>query len=198
MNTDRTIDYYDNNSDQYFRDTVSIDMSVNCDRFLKFVRPGGNIIDLGAGSGRDIKYFMSRGYEVEGIDASPGMCHIASAYTGMEILCQRIQDWAPDKMYAGVWANASLLHLKQKEIEAFFTKLPKVMELDGVMYASFKSGIKTGEDAEGRYFTDVTEDWIYNLIEKDPKLKILESWTTKDQLARNDFEWINFLIKKLA
>ena len=68
--TNKTIDYYNNNAAQYFSNTVNVDMTECCERFLKYVVPGGRIIDIGAGSGRDIKYFKDRGYAVEGLDAS--------------------------------------------------------------------------------------------------------------------------------
>ncbi len=195
MNKDKTIDYYNKNADQYFADTILVDMSENCNRFLTHVRPAGCIIDIGAGSGRDMKYFKDRGYDVEGIDASPEMCRVASKYTTVDVSCVRIQNWIPEKTYAGIWANASLLHLKQEEIADFFERLPSVLEQGGVAYASFKSGISTGEDDNGRYFTNVTEDWICQLIEEISKLEIVDIWTSKDQMERNNFYWINTLVK---
>ena len=72
--------------------TVNVDMSECCERFLKYVVPGGRIIDIGAGSGRDINYFKDRGYVVEGIDASEEMCRLAADYSGAEVNCDSIQD----------------------------------------------------------------------------------------------------------
>ena len=48
-----TIDYYNKNALDYFNKTCKIDMSANCERFCRYVKPGGCIIDIGAGSGRD-------------------------------------------------------------------------------------------------------------------------------------------------
>lgn len=94
-------------------------MSECCDRFFKYVVPGGRIIAIGAGSGRDIKYFKDRGYIVEGIDASKEMCRLAADYSGAEVSCMRIQEWHPEKKYDGIWANASLPYLLFNEIEKF-------------------------------------------------------------------------------
>lgn len=68
--TNKTIDYYNGNAAQYFGNTVNADMLECGERFLKYVVPGGRIIDVGAGSGRGIKCFKDSGYIVEGIDAS--------------------------------------------------------------------------------------------------------------------------------
>ena len=95
--TNKTIDYYNSNAAQYFGNTVNADMSECCERFLKYVAPGDRIIDIGAGSGRAIKYFNDRGYIVEGIDASKEMCQLATDYSGVEVICERIQDWYPQK-----------------------------------------------------------------------------------------------------
>ena len=60
MSEERTIQYYNENAEQYSHETVAADMAVTCDRFLKYVRPGGTIVDIGAGSGRDSIYFSEK------------------------------------------------------------------------------------------------------------------------------------------
>ena len=47
------------------------------DRFLRFVRPGGSILDVGCGSAEPIaRFFIERGYEVTGADSSPSLIDI--------------------------------------------------------------------------------------------------------------------------
>ena len=65
-----TINYYNLNAKAYFDSTVNADMSDCYERFIRYLKPGDSIIDVGAGSGRDAKYFLKCGFEVEGIDAS--------------------------------------------------------------------------------------------------------------------------------
>ena len=36
-------------------------------------------------SGRDTKYFLEQGYQVEAIDGSEELCKVASAYTGITV-----------------------------------------------------------------------------------------------------------------
>ena len=62
-----TINYYNLHAKEYFETTVNTDVSECCERFLKYLTPGDSIIDIGAGSGRDIHFFQSRGYIVDGI-----------------------------------------------------------------------------------------------------------------------------------
>lgn len=191
-----TIDYYDQNAEQYFKKTKDADMTENCDRFIRHVIPGGKIVDIGAGSGRDILYFKSKGFRVEGMDASIELCRLASAYTSINVKCLRIQDWNPTEVYDGIWANASLLHLTLKEIKEFFFRAESYLTDYGVMYVSFKSGISTGKDIEGRYFTNVTREKVQKIVAESAAFDIVESWETEDRLKRRGFEWINIILQK--
>lgn len=192
---DTTVDYYNDNADQYFKKTVNVDMSVCCDRFLKYVIPDGRIIDIGAGSGRDIKYFKDRGYYVEGIDASEEMCRLAAEYAGVEVRCERIQDWKPISKYDGIWANASLLHLTIAEINDFIFRASDYLYTDGILYLSMKKGIQTGQDSDGRFFTDFNEEIVQQMMAKSTAFEIIEIWTTEDVLGRSDIVWLNVIMK---
>lgn len=194
--TNKTIDYYNSNASQYFSNTVNLDMSECCDRFLKYVVPGGRIIDIGAGSGRDIIYFKDRGYVVGGIDASEEMCRLASDYSGAVVICQRIQDWHPQEKYDGIWANASLLHLSFTEIEEFVCRTSDYLNPNGVFYISMKKGIQIGQDSNGRFFTDFSEEIVQQIVEKSTAFVVAESWETRDGMNREGFRWNNLILKK--
>ena len=192
--TNKTIDYYNSNAAQYFSNTVNVDMSECCDRFLKYVVSGGRIIDVGAGSGRDIKYFKDRGYVVEGIDASEEMCRLAAEYSKTKVICERIQDWHPEKKYDGIWANASLLHLSYSEIEKFISRAAGYLNDTGVFFFSMKMEIQTGYDSNGRFFTDFSEKKVQRMVLNSGSFKIAETWSTEDGLGRIGTKWINVIM----
>lgn len=191
-----TIEFYNRNALQYFENTVGVDMSAICERFLQYIVSGGRIIDIGAGSGRDIKYFKDRGYSVEGIDASDEMCRLASEYTGVEVKCKRIQDWKPQNVYDGIWANASLLHLNCDEIKEFICRASDYLVPNGVLYISLKNGARTGLDRDGRFFTDMSEEEVQQIVAKSTAFFVVENWETMDGMSRNEFRWLNFILKK--
>ena len=62
--------YYDINAKDYIENTINCDMSIHYEKFLKYLPAKGKILDIGFGSGRDMIYFKSLGYNVEGIDTS--------------------------------------------------------------------------------------------------------------------------------
>lgn len=191
-----TINYYNLNAKSYFESTVHADMSDCYERFIEYLNPGDSIIDIGAGSGRDVKYFLKCGFDVEGIDASVELCKLASDYTGVSIKCCTIQEWRPEKKYNGIWANASLLHLNMEEIQKFMCGIPDLLQDKGILYFSLKSGITTGIDTDGRFFTDVSEEKVQQFIEKSTAITIVDMWKTEDKLNRSGFSWINVIVQK--
>lgn len=194
----QTIKYYDENADEYFENTVSVNMSDIYPRFLKYIKAGGTIIDIGSGSGRDVLYFKNKGYRVSGIDASAELCKKALEYTGVPICCCTIEDWDPIQSYDGIWADASLLHLTMNGIDAFLRQIPKRLNIDGAAYLSFKSGIITGRDKEGRYFTNVEEEDIHRILNTVTGIDIAEIWYSDDNLRRSNIKWMNIILRKLS
>lgn len=193
---EKTIDFYNVNAVSYFNSTVDVDMSEAYNRFVKYVKPQGTIMDIGAGSGRDIKYFMKAGFKVYGIDASEELCRLSAEYTGAKITCQTIQDWIPHMQYDGVWANASLIHLSIEEVAVFIQRLPRILSDTGVLYISLKEGLHEGIDEKGRYFNGVSADNISSALLTVKGLSILESWISEDTLLRANIKWRNIIIGK--
>lgn len=193
-----TIDYYNRNAAAYYTQTSTADVAENCIRFAKYVRPHGSIVDIGCGSGRDIAWFREAGFKASGIDASAELCHLAREHTGAEIRCVRIQDWMPAEQYDGIWANASLLHLTPEEIQTFIARLPALLTQGGVAYLSFKSGIETGMDATGRYYTDMSQETLTEILAAVTGLEIVDQWESADALHRDTFTWLNVIVTRNA
>ena len=78
-----TIEYYDNNAENYADSTANIDFSEMQDAFLSEIKAGAFILDFGCGSGRDLLYFLQKGYNVTALDGSSAMCRIARKKTGI-------------------------------------------------------------------------------------------------------------------
>ena len=193
----KTIEYYNRNASLYFDNTVKADLSECYEHFLKYIGSGGRIIDIGAGSGRDVKYFKDRGYVVEAIDAAEEMCRLASDYSGVVVRCESIYTWQPEEKYDGMWANASLLHIPIAEIEDFIFRVSNYLNLNGVFYISMKSGVQTGYDDSGRFFTNFSEDIMQKIVAKCTMYKVAEIWETEDSICREGFRWLNFILKRL-
>lgn len=192
---EKTINFYDNHSKEFAEKVNTADMVRDYDRFLKYVPKGGSIVDMGCGSGRDMKYFSQAGYSVSGVDASEGMCKVAQEYSGCPVVCCDALSWNPASKCDAIWANASLLHLRRDEIITFLKTKTDYLKPNGIIYFSMKAGISEGYDEKGRYFTPFSESIIDSVL-ADGKMKIQERWTEDDSLGRGGFHWEAIILRK--
>ena len=185
-----TIDYYNQNAEAFVKETLHADMNENRKRFLKYVRPGGKILDAGCGSGRDALAFRQAGYQVDAFDASEEICRLASVQLGFLVRCLRFQDLEGEAEYDGIWACASLLHVPSGELPDVIQRLKKLLKPGGILYASFKKG-EGDRNKGGRYFQDMTEEKMKDLFET-AGLTVLESYESADvREDRKEEKWVN-------
>ena len=62
------------------------------------------------------------------------LLRLASDYTGVKVICEKIQKWYPQAKYDGIWASACLLHLSYEEIKNFIFLAAEALNDDGVIY----------------------------------------------------------------
>lgn len=192
--TDTTISYYNRHADEFFDQTVNVDMSPLYDRFLAHVPSGGHILDAGCGSGRDAKVFLDRAFKVTAFDASTSLAKKASEFLGQRVDCRRFDEIEYAADFDGVWACASLLHVNRNELHTTVARLCSLLKQGGIFYASFKQGHEERKDANGRHFTDMTLEGIHQLIDDTNTLVLLDAWQTIDQRPdRKDESWWNML-----
>lgn len=159
----QTIQYYDQNAAYFVENTRDVDFHVIQDEFLEKLPAEAQILDLGCGSGRDTKYFLEHGYQVNAIDGSSELCALATEYTGIPVKCQMFQEWDEQEVYDGIWACSSLLHLSYGELDEVLYRIEKALKPQGILYMSFKYGVFEGE-RNGRYFLDFTEEKLEQLL----------------------------------
>lgn len=63
------------------------------DQFEAYLKSGDKILDIGCGSGRDSRYFLSRGYDVVPVDGSMELCLLAGNYIGMDVRILLMKSW---------------------------------------------------------------------------------------------------------
>lgn len=191
-----TIDYYNQNAENFIENTQNADMHLAQDKFLQLLNSQSSILDFGCGSGRDTKYFREKGYLVTATDGSAELCRLASAFTGIEVKRMLFQELNDINKYDGIWACSSILHLPKNELMLVVRKMCVALKNAGVIYTSFKYGDYEGE-RNGRYFTDFTEDTFRKFIEDVPELTLEDHWITGDvRPGREDEKWLNLILRK--
>lgn len=206
-----TIDFYNNNADNYYEQTASVDFSDLYERFLKYIPEGGRIMDVGCGSGRDAGAFCRMGFRAEGLDAAEELAALAGEKQGINVTVCNMEDWITDRPYDGIWCCAVLVHLEDGQIKKFFNNLRYNLAEGGVLFVSVKArdGNCDGYDSKGRYmryferaelrgFVEEVNGNSYGAVkavsEESARLKILEEWESEDGMDRA-VRWLNLIIR---
>ena len=186
--------FYDQNAAEFFSSTAHIDASSLYEDFLPLIPKGGSILDAGCGSGRDALAFKLRGFQVEAFDASASLAALAQILTTQQVDVCRFLEYQSDKVFDGIWACASLLHLPYGELASNITHLARFLSPGGHFYCSFKYG--EGElERDGRHFTNLTETGLDTLLADTP-LCIAKQWKTSDMRPGREHEkWLNGILR---
>ena len=191
-----TEQYYDDNAQSFINGTISADVSDLRNRFLKYIPAQGCILDWGCGSGRDTIDFLKKGYVVDAIDGSREIAKLASEAAGILVKCEKFDQLDAHDKYDGIWACASILHVKKDELINILKLANNALKPGGVIYASFKYGDFFGE-RNGRYFTDMTYERFADLLGQINSLTLEEHWITSDvREGRESEKWINFVVRR--
>lgn len=193
---EQTLDYYDKNAEAYAESTAHVDFSEIQERFLRRLPEGALILDFGCGSGRDSKYFLSRGFRVQAVDGSVKLCRLASEATGLSVKRMLFTELSGEEIYDGIWACSSILHLPWEELRDVLGRAERALKEGGSLYTSFKYGTFEGV-RDGRYFCDMTEERFETLRREVSGLETEECWVSRDVRPRRGEErWLNLIMRK--
>lgn len=187
-----TIATYDKTAEEYIVKVQKYAPEPEREKFISLVKPGGKILDAGCGSGRDTNHFASKGFTVTGIDLSDGLLSYARehAHPGATFQHMDLRAINLNTSFDGIWASASLLHLKREEFVPVLRNFQHMLMPGGVLFLLMKEG--TGEQLvtsgtipeDTRFFTYYMADEIRQLLE-GVGFAILDLYTW-DQKDRND------------
>jgi 2-polyprenyl-3-methyl-5-hydroxy-6-metoxy-1,4-benzoquinol methylase len=190
-----TINYYQENADEFFNGTINVDMSNIYQHFTKDLPTSSLILDAGCGSGRDSKAFLDMGYQVEAFDASYEMVKRASKHADLDVKHAAFDDVIAIDKYDAIWCCASLLHVAESDLPTTLTTLATALKPNGIWYLSFKYG-DTQREKDGRSFTDINEQRLTELISSLSNIDISSTWITEDNRPGRNEKWLNAILIK--
>ena len=183
--------YYEINAKQYILDTKDSNMSEQYKFFLKHIKKEALILDIGFGSGRDMLYFSSLNYKVEGLDSTKEF--IDNMKDKFMVYHQQVEDLNITDKYDAIWASASLLHVYRVNLKETIKRCLNALKNDGILYMSFKEGDKE-ITIENRYFNYINEPILKDIL-NDLNVTILDIMYSLD-IRGNDTKWMSVIIKK--
>ena len=145
-----TLKFYADNAADYVQHAQNPTPQLQA--FLAQLPPGGTVLELGTGNGRDAAAMLAAGFAVTPSDASPELAAQAQARLRRPVRIMAFHELDDVALYDGVWACAALLHAPRDELTDNLTQIFRALRPGGRMMASFKAGNSEGRDRFGRYY----------------------------------------------
>jgi len=198
----RTIQYYDDNADEIFAQYER--SRSGAEKYFKLAfPPGAEILDIGAGSGRDLDILIREEYEAYGAEPSPRLRDLAIANLpglagriyagGLPGLAAQI-----GRKFDGVLCIAVFQHIPQEQqFDAAFD-IRNLLKPNGRLLLSVpkdRPGIDaSGRDDRGRLFVTLIPEALELLFERLGFQRI-GKWEDPDSLGRPGFSWTTLLFE---
>lgn len=195
---DKTINTYKENFQKYVERTpieVSGEFKEWEDLFCSNIIEGGKIFEIGSATGRDAKYFKSKGFNVFCTDVIPEALEDLKK-EGFETGEFNFKDNPKEEwinQFDGFFANAVLLHATQEEFEQNLFNIYKILKKDGIVAFSLKTG--QGEEISlekmdaPRFFKYYEKEELEKILEKYPYQIISMNKVDNDK-------WLHVILKK--
>ncbi|PMH46179.1 SAM-dependent methyltransferase [Vibrio sp. 10N.286.49.B3] len=151
---------------------------------------GSNVLDVGAGSGRDAKWMNAQGCEVIAVEPCNALRQIGQQSTGPDVT------WLDDSLpilksvqslgmrFDLILVSAVWMHLAPSLRERAFRKLSNLLSPNGKLVISLRHGAFT----DGREGFPVSVEELEKMS-KDHALKLQLVSGSKDNLQRTDVSW---------
>lgn len=198
----KTAAFYDRNAADIAAKYESVPSPV--ERYYPLAFPAGcRVLDVGAGSGRDLAALIRAGYDGHGVEPSEGLRQAAiAAHPELE---GRLIDGALPTIGApfgggfdGIVCCAVLMHLPEAELFDAALALRSLLKTHGRLLMSIPTArTDVGADSrdnQGRLFQPYVPEELQLLFER-LGFQLIGRWNTEDVLQRASTHWVTMLLE---
>jgi SAM-dependent methyltransferase len=195
----KTIQYYDDHGDELFAMYTGSE-SGPVKYFKVAFPPGSEILDIGAGSGRDMGILIREQYEAYGAEPSHRLRELALQTPELagRIWEGALPDLAAriDRKFDGILCSAVFQHIpREQQFDAAFD-IRNLLKANGRLLLSIpkdRPGIDvSGRDEGGRLYTQLVPEELELLFERLGFQRI-GKWVDADSLGRPGITWATLL-----
>jgi len=190
------IDVYDNKAEDFFEKFISCDVKTD-NIFKEVFEKNEKVIDIGAGSGRDMHRLKELGIDIYGTEPSKGL---------RDLLIERFPEFEKkifpyalpfeksqfDLFFDGVLLSAVIFHIKEEELEDAIISIKSILKKKGKVVLSISEGERCldeqSKDKYGRYFSKFSADKYIRLFQKNG-FSLKKIWNQIDSMGRKDINW---------
>jgi len=186
--------FYEDNHQHYFDSTVGIDPAAFLEPLAGLLKPQATILDIGCGSGRDLLWFVRRGFHPTGFEQSPSLANLARKHSNCPVIegdfcCFNFSDL----QFSALVFVGSLVHLSPEALPAILASTCQALSPGGLLLITLKEGNGISLAADGRVFTL----WSRQEIEKvfaTSKLHIID-FSRQISKIRPDDIWLGYVLR---
>ena len=169
-----TVESYQANAQEYAEATMTLPDSVGeaMDDFAAALGAGARVLEIGSGPGRDAAQLEERGLAVRRTDLTPAFVRLLRKQGHEADLLDPLHDDLSDPAgpYDGVWASASLLHVRREDLPTVLANLSAVTRPDGQFFLALKEGdgarfSRHGSIGGPRHFTFWREQGLTSVLQ---------------------------------
>jgi 2-polyprenyl-3-methyl-5-hydroxy-6-metoxy-1,4-benzoquinol methylase len=166
--------------------------------FARVFPPGGRILDIGCGSGRDLAELHRQGYQAFGVDATPEFVGLAQkthpVLTGKIAYGTLPELGIPfDGEFDGVLCSAVLLHIDTADLLNAALAIKSCLKVNGRLLISLPTHRADADeqerDANGRLFKTYSPGYLRLIFER-LGFTLIDQWENSDSMNRDGIAWI--------
>ncbi len=194
-NLNMSPDFYESNAESYHAQTSAVDPSSFLLPLAKRLKPGATILDLGCGSGRDLRWFKEQGFAPLGCERAPSLARLARAQSGCEVLVEDFtqHNWNAASFDALLMIGA-LVHIEHAALPAVLAQLLTTLHPGGYALLSLKEGQGLRHHDDGRVFS-LWQTEALEAIFAGLDLELVE-FSRQVSKIRNEDVWLGYLLRR--
>ncbi len=186
---------YETDPQAYFRSTRDIDPSSFLSPLEERLPAGSRILDVGCGSGRDLKWFLERGHRPMGIERSEGLARLARTHSGCPVIQGDFNNFDFSRVKAhGLLLVGALVHLECETLPHILARIFTSLVPGGYGLVTLKQGEGTRTHADGRTFVLWQDDDLRKIFH-DLGLTVVDARIQASRLRPADI-WLGYVLQK--
>jgi 2-polyprenyl-3-methyl-5-hydroxy-6-metoxy-1,4-benzoquinol methylase len=197
---EQTLQYYRDNATEVFERYETVTQSGIAEYFTSSFLPGSRVLDVGAGSGRDLRKLLELGFDAYGAEPTAELRDLA--ITRHPHLEKRLFEGSlPSNLtsyqkYDAVVCSAVLMHIPQNQLFDSILALRDLLTEQGRLLISIPASrtdvSDDARDANGRLFNPITPEQL-KLLCKRLAFECMAEHVSDDGLQRKGTSWHTLL-----
>jgi SAM-dependent methyltransferase len=186
-------DPYTTTPHAYHAQTFPLDPAPFLDPLTRHVPAPALVLDVGCGSGRDLLWLKQRGYDVLGLERSPGLADLARTHAGCEVLCEDFDvfDFTTLSVDAVILIGA-LVHVPRDRFPAALARIVQALKPGGHLLLTMKQGEGTSMAKDGRVFVLWWDQELRGVF-AEMGLAVVEAFTNASALGTGEV-WLGYVL----